>query len=67
MPREAGFDAGDYDHAQRYASSVFFGSATPSADRLNLRIESILDACHEEHWDDFFDFEDADTYWQEHH
>jgi len=22
---------------------------------------------YEEHWDDFFDFEDADTYWQEHH
>ena len=41
-------DAEDYDHAQRYASRVFFRSATPSADRLNLRINSILDACHEE-------------------
>ena len=45
---EQALDAGDYDHAQRYASSVFFRSATPSADRLNLRIDSILDACHKE-------------------
>ena len=41
-------DAEDYDHARRLASRVFFRSATPSADRLNIRVNSILDACHEE-------------------
>ena len=41
-------DAEDYDQARRLASRVFFRSATPSADRLNIRVNSILDACHEE-------------------
>lgn len=41
-------DAGDFDKALRNASSVYFRSTTPSADRLNIRINSILDACHEE-------------------